>query len=163
LRLFGQLLLVALVIGTSVSAAATERVTVRLVLTSTLAWAVVPVIQLLTGMWLVRAVVPSQRVRALETYFDTHWAWSLWILAVHALLLVWPASRGCALWLVPTGMVPAVFTIRALRSVCRTVVGMPAPAARRTVAVHQAATYAIVAIYASWASAYLPRLVGVLS
>jgi hypothetical protein len=154
--------LVALVIGTSVTAAATERVTIPLVLTSTLAWAFVPGIQLFTGLVLVRGAAPGARVHALERYFDTHRPWSLWILGVHALFLVVPASRGVALLLVPFCVVPAVLTIRALVTVCREVLGMGVAAARRAVAVHQSMTYLIVLVYAAWASAYLPRVLGLL-
>lgn len=155
--------LVALVIGTSVAAAATERVTISLVVTSTVAWAFVPVLQLLTGLWLVRAATPGRRLDALERYFATHWAWSLWILAVHAMFLVWPASRGSVLLLLPTAIVPAALTVRALGRLCRDGFGMPPGAARRAVAGHQALTWLLVAAYVAWASAYVPRVVGILS
>jgi hypothetical protein len=136
-------------------------VTIPLVLTSALGWAFVPVIQLLTGLVLVRGVAPGRRVHALERYFDTHRAWSLWILCVHALLLLVPASRSVGLLFVPLAAVPAVLTMRALMGVCREVLGMPGAAARRAVALHQALTYSIVLAYAAWASAYLPRIVGI--
>lgn len=154
--------LVALVIGTSVAAAATERVTIPLVLSSSLGWAFVPVVQLLTGLVLVRGADRGRRVYALERYFDTHRAWSLWILGVHAVFLLVPASRGVALVLVPLALLPALLTVRALVRVCCDVLGMPATAARRAVALHQAVTYVIVLAYAAWASAYLPRIVGLL-
>lgn len=163
LRLVGQMVLVALVIGTSVAAAATERVTLSLVLTSTLAWSFVPVVQLLTGLGLTAGAATGRRLYALERYFETHPAWSLWILAVHAVFLLWPAARGLTLLLVPTGILPAVLTVRALRRVCSEALGMPAAAARRAVAVHQAITWMIVGAYVGWASAYVPRLVGWLS
>ncbi len=81
LRVLGYMALVALVIGTSVSAAATERVTLSLVLTSALAWSFVPLLQLGTGLWLVRSAGAGRRVAALERYFETHRPWSLFILA----------------------------------------------------------------------------------
>ena len=152
--------LVALVIGTSVAAAATERLTLGLVLISTLAWAFVPVIQLGTGLWLVRAAPVGHRRPVLERYFDTHSFWSLWILAVHAIFLMWPAARGQALLFLPLALVPAALTARALVRLCGEALDLPASTARRRVAVHQALTYLVVAAYASWASAYLPRVVG---
>lgn len=160
MKVVGQMGLVALVIGTSVAAAATERVTIPLVLSSSLGWAFVPVIQLLTGLVLVRGAARGRRLHALERYFDTHRPWSLWILGVHAVFLLVPASRGLALGLVPFAILPALLTVRALVRVCREVLGMPATAARRAVALHQAITYVIVLAYAAWASAYLPRVVG---
>ena len=163
MRLAGQMSLVALVIGTSVVAAATERVTIPLVLMSTLAWGFVPVIQLLTGAVLVRGAAAGRRVHALERYFATHRAWSLWILGVHTLFLIVPASRDVALLFVPLAIPAAVLTMRELMGVCREVLGMPAAAARRAVAVHQTMTYLIVVAYVVWASAFLPRIAGLLS
>lgn len=154
--------LTALVIGTSVAVGATERVTIPLVLTTSLGWAFVPVIQLLTGLLLVRGAARGRRIDALERYFDTHRPWSFWILGVHALSLLVPASRGVPFVLVPLAILPAVLTVRALVRVCREGLGMSATAARRAVALHQAVTYAIVLAYAAWASAYLPRVVGLL-
>lgn len=155
--------LVALVIGAAVSAAATERVTLSLVLTSALAWAVVPIIQLGTGLWLVHTGIPGRRVAALECYFATHRPWSLFILGFHALLLGWAPARGYALFLIPLAAIPIVMTVRALTRLCREVLGMPAVQARRAVGIHQAMTYAVLVAYAAWAGAYLPRIVGLFS
>ena len=161
MRLVQQLALIALVIGTSVAAAATERVTVTLVLTSALAWSFVPLIQLLTGLWLVRGAAAGRRLEAIERYFDTHRPWSLWILAVHAMFLLWPQSRGFALFVLPSCLLPAALTARALTRLCREVLRTPPSVARREVMVHQSLTWLVIVSYATWASAYLPRLVGV--
>ena len=155
--------LVALVIGTSVAAAATERVTLGLLLTSALAWSFVPVLQLGTGLWLVRRAGATRRVVALERYFETHRAWSVFLVGYHALLLGWPASRGYALFLAPLAIIPIIVTITSLTRMCREVLGMTASGARLAVAIHQALTYLLVLAYAGWASAYLPRVVGLLS
>lgn len=160
LRVLAQMALTALVIGTSVAAASTERVTASLVLTSSIAWAFVPLIQLATGLWFVRAASPGARGSALAAYFDTHRPWSLFILAFHAMILMWPASRGFTLMLAPAGVIPIGLTAVALVRLGKNVLGLSAGAARRNVAVHQAMTYVIVAAYAAWASAYLPRLMG---
>lgn len=163
MRLLGQMALVALVIGTSVAAASTERITASLVLTSALAWAFVPALQLMTGLWLVRGAVVERRIRGLEAYFDTHLPWSLSILAVHAVLLVWPATRGSGLTLVALAVVPTALTVVALTRMCREVLGVSAAAARRMVLVHQLLTLLLALAYIGWASAYLPRLVGLVS
>ncbi|MBA3639487.1 MAG: hypothetical protein H0W53_09405 [Acidobacteria bacterium] len=160
MRLLGQMALVALVIGTSVAAASTERVTASLVLTSAIAWAFVPLIQLGTGLWLIRGAATGRRTHALEAYFDTHRPWSLFILAFHAAILVWPSSRGFALMFVPAAVVPIALTALALTRLCREVLGASAGAARRMVVMHQLMTCAVAGAYAAWASAYLPRLVG---
>ena len=163
LRLLGHIALVALIIGTSVSAAATERVTISQVVTSAIAWAFVPVIQLATGLWLVRTAGAGRRVTALERYFATHRPWSLFILLVHAVLVSWTPARGYALFFIPLAAIPIAMTVVALKQVCRDVLGMTAAGARRAVAIHQAMTYLVVAVYAGWAGAYLPRLVGLFS
>ena len=155
--------LVALVIGTSVTAAATERVTISLVLTSALAWAFVPIMQLGTGIWLVRTAGVSRSVPVLERYFDTHRPWSLFLLAAHAVLLAWPASHAFALLFLPLAGIPIGLTVLSLNALCREQLGMPAAAARRAVWIHQAFTYLVVIAYGAWAGAYLPRLVGLFS
>ena len=154
--------LTALVLGTSVVATSTERVTVPLVLTSAVAWAFVPLIQLGTGMWLVRGAATGRRLIALEAYFETHRAWSLFILAFHALMLAWPAARNFALLLAPTAVVPIALTVRGLTRMCRETLGVSPGRARRMVTLHQLMTYLVVAAYAGWASAYVPRLVGLI-
>ena len=151
--------LTALIISASVVAASTERVTVALVLTSAVAWAFVPLIQLGTGLWLVRGAGAGRRLGALEAYFDTHRPWSLFILVFHALMLAWPASRGFALILAPTTVVPIALTVRALTRMCRETLGLTPGAARRMVLLHQCMTYLVIAAYAGWAGAYVPRLV----
>lgn len=151
--------LTALVISTSVVAASTERVTFPLVITSAVAWAFVPLIQLGTGMWLVRGATGRRR-DALEAYFETHRPWSLFILAFHASMLAWPAARGFALLLAPTAVVPIALTVLGLTRMCRETLGVSPGPARRMVMQHQLMTYFAVAVYAAWASAYLPRLVG---
>jgi hypothetical protein len=100
---------------------------------------------------------------AVERYFETHRPWSLFILSFHALLVGWPPSRGYALFLVPLAIVPIGLTMLSLMRMCREVLGMTARGATLAVAVHQAMTYVMVGIYAGWASAYLPRLVGLIS
>ena len=163
MRLLGHMALVALIIGTSVSAAATERVTIAQVLTSTVAWAFVPVIQLATGVWLVRHAGAGRRVGALERYFATHRPWSIFILSVHGVLLGWTPSRAYALFFLPLAAIPIAMTVTALNRICRDTLGMPPAGARRAVGIHQAMTYIVVAAYAAWASAYLPRIAGLFS
>ena len=154
----------ALVIGTSVAAVSTERVTVSLVLTCALAWSFVPAIQLGTGLWLVRRERGERRMSALERYFETHRPWSLFILAVHGLLLAWPAARPLTLVILCIGAaIPITLTVFALTRLCREALGMSARSARRAVMVHQLMTLLVAAAYMAWASAYYPRLVGLVS
>jgi hypothetical protein len=150
------MLLVALVIGTSLSVVSTERIDILLVLSTSVSWAFVPVLQLLTGWILVRGV--SAKVDAFAAYFGTHTPWSLWIIALHALFLVVAPAREAELWLALTAIVPATLTVRLLLELCEHELGLPPDIARRRVAVHQLASYALVGLYLNFAVALWPRL-----
>jgi hypothetical protein len=160
-RIVGQMALIALVIGTSLSVAATERVTISLVVAGTLGWSFVPVLQLLTGVLLIRGT-RVDRPAALERYFDTHWPWSLWILTSSAVLLMIPVTRAFGLWTALTAGVPVIWTVRLLLGYCRTVLHLSTAQARLRVALHQILTYAITLAYINAAVALWPRIVGLL-
>ncbi|HJR60315.1 MAG TPA: hypothetical protein VJ813_12970 [Vicinamibacterales bacterium] len=156
----GRLALIALVIGVSVGVAATETITMSLVVSGALAWSFVPVLHLLTGLMLVGRPTSVSVREGLERYVDLHWPWSLWILAAAALLLVVPAARGYAEWLILTAAVPVIWTVRLLLAYGRDVLGLPLAQARRRVAVHQIVTYAVAFMYIVTAVALWPRIVG---
>lgn len=152
--------LIALVIGSSVTVSSTERITLPLVLAGAIGWSLVPCLQLLTGLLLLRGSSHAvERSRALHRYFDTHWPWSLWILTAAALTLV-PATRTFAVWILLTAGVPLIWTVRLLFRYCREVLHLPAPLALRRVALHQAATCALALAYVNFAVALWPRVLG---
>lgn len=155
-----QMVLIAAVIGTSVTVTATEHVDVWLVLSGTLGWSFVPVLQLLTGLVLARGVRLNKGT-TLHLYFTTHWPWSLWILTAHAALLMVPSLRGHPFYLALTAFVPVVVTIRLLLTLCSGPLGLPRGAARRRVAEHQLLTLLIVVLYIQFATALWPRIAGV--
>ena len=150
------MVLVTLVIGTSLSVVSTERIDIFLVLSTSVSWAFVPVLQLLTGSILVRGV--SGKVEAFAAYFGTHTPWSLWIITLHALFLVVGPARDAALWLGLTAIVPATLTVRLLLALCEREYGLSRHLARRRVAVHQLASYSLVGLYLNFAVALWPRL-----
>jgi hypothetical protein len=158
-KVFGRMALVALVIGTSVTVSATERVTLSLVLAGTIGWSFVPVLQLLTGLVLI-GDSSRDRPKALDRYFATHWPWSLWILTVHAVILTTPLFRSVGFTLAITAGIPLIWTVRLLLGFCRSELGMDLRQARRRVGLHQAATYLLVLAYISFAVALWPRVVG---
>jgi polyferredoxin len=160
-RIAGSMLLIALIVGTSFAVAATERVTVGLVLAGVVGWSFVPGLQLLTALLLVGAT-RRDRLAALERYFDTHWPWSLWILGASTVLLMVPATRTFGVWVAMTAAVPLIWTVGLLIGYCRDVLQMPAAQARRRVALHQIVTYAIMLAYLNAAVALWPRIVGLL-
>jgi hypothetical protein len=154
-----RMALVALVIGTSVTISATERVTLPLVLAGAVGWSFVPLLQLLTGLLLVRGA-EGGTLRALDGYFATGWAWLLWILALHAVLLMAPAVRSAGLLVMVTAVCPMLWTLRLLVAFCRRDLHMGRLQAWRRVAIHQSATYLLVLAYVSFAVALWPRVVG---
>jgi hypothetical protein len=157
-KLLGHMALVALVIGVSVTVAATGRVTLPLVISGAVGWGFVPVLQLMTGMLIVRGA-RGPLVRRLEGYFTLHWPWSVWIVAFHAALLLLP-SRWSGLWLAATASVPILFTTWLLLAFCQQELSLPRRLAVRRVGEHQVVTYALVLAYVSVAIALWPRIVG---
>jgi hypothetical protein len=156
--LAGRMALVALVIGTSVTASATERVTIPLVLAGAIGWSFVPILQLMTGLLLVRGARSGQ-VRLLNRYFATGWPWLLWILAAHAAFIAVPATRNIGLWFAATAAAPILWTIYLLDRFCRQELGLDARLTRWRIGVHQAATYVLVAAYVWVAVALWPRII----
>ena len=155
------MLLVSLIIGTATAVAATGRVTVSLVGSGALGWSFVAVLQLLTGLILVRGP-HGERLRQLERYFALHWPWSLWILAYHAALLLLP-TRALGTWLALTGVVPMAVTARLLLQFTETYVTLDRRAAIRRVVLHQAVTYSLFLAYAAVAVALWSRVLKVLA
>ena len=157
LRLAARLALVALVIGTSVTTSATERVTLSLALAGAAGWSFVPLLQLMTGFLLIRGA-RAPRIGLLDRYFATGWPWTLWILAVHAGFVGFPATRRFGLFLILTAAVPIIWTVRLLWAFCRAELRLDARQSWRRVAGHQVATYVLVVAYVWIAVALWPRI-----
>lgn len=156
MSLIGRMMLVALVVGTSVTVSATERVTLSLVAGGVLGWSFVPLLQLFTGVLLVRRLDPE----LLDRYFATHWPWSIWIVAAHTMLLLVPGSRGYGIYVSLTIVVPMLWTIWLLFAFCRENLRLDVRQCRRRIALHQGLTYVILLVYVSFAVALWPRIVG---
>lgn len=159
-HLIGRMSLAALVIGTSVTVSATERLTLPLILAGWIGWSFVPVLQLLTGLLLVRGR-NGRRVTRLDGYFATQWPWALWIIALHAAFLIVPAARPMGTLLAVTAVAPIAMTIRLLLAFCRDRLAMDRAHAWRRVGLHQAATYLLIGAYVWLAVALWPRLLGI--
>jgi hypothetical protein len=155
------MVLISVVIGAATAAAATDRVTVSLVISGALGWSFVPVLQLLTGLILIQGS-RGGRWRQLERYFELHWPWSLWILAYHAALLLLP-TRTLGTWLALTGVVPLLITVRLLLQFTQNHVTEDRRAAIRRVVLHQAVTYSVFLAYAAVAVALWTRVLKVLA
>lgn len=152
----GHMALTALVIGTAAAVLGAGRVTVPLVLSTTLMWSWVPVLQLLTGLLL--AGRGPRRAEAMADYFATGRYWLLWILAFAAVLLLSPQPFAIFLYALSTAVVAVALTARALVRWRRQWAGDAGRAAWMRVAVHQAITHALVIGYFAWAVALWPRI-----
>ena len=165
MAVIGYMLLTAVVMGAAAAVLGTGRVTVPLILSTTLVWSWLPVVQLLTGMVVVGTPLDftrgkSPRNGALTRYFATGRYWSGWILCIAVILLLLPDPR---LWvwvdyLLLTFLIPATLTARALTRLRRELFGDAPSAARRRVLLHQVITFSIIVLYISWAVAMWARL-----
>lgn len=155
------MVLIALVIATAASVAATGRLTLPLLLSGIACWSFVPGLHLLTGLLLLRGS-GVERLPAIERYFATHRYWSLWLLAASAALLLLPNPGGALTYVIATALVPAILTVRALTRFAREVLGYTPPRARRRVGLHQAVTLLLLVIYVDLSVALWPRIVGTL-
>ena len=153
------MLLVAIVVGAATAAGATGRITWSLLVSGTLVWSFVPIVQLLTGLLMVRGTNVSRR-RALDSYFSAHRPWSLWLLGVAAVLLVAPNPGVSVLYVAATFVVPAVVNIRLLLACCRRDLGFSPSVARSRVLVHQLVTALVLAVYGAYAIAFIARMSG---
>jgi hypothetical protein len=150
--------LVALIIGISVAIAATGRASPALVLSTTLTWSYVVVLQLAVALAMIapRAGRGIGVARALDLFFAGHAPWSIFILLGAAVMSL---PLGWSQWpLEALAVVPAVLTWRIVRAFFAEVLGMDRQAARRAAVVHQAVTWATF-VAVNWvASAFVPRL-----
>ncbi|MEO6213494.1 MAG: hypothetical protein ABIP65_07680 [Vicinamibacterales bacterium] len=157
---FYRMALVTMVLATSMSVAATGRVTVALLVSGVLCWSFIPALQLASGLLFLRGS-RVDRGRALDGYFATHRFWSLWLLAMASFVLLLPQPGRSTLPLALTGVVPAALTIRGLMRFSRDALGDSSATAWRRVARHQAATFIVLVIYVELSVALWPRILGV--
>jgi hypothetical protein len=158
MRLVSRMVLVAIIVGTATSVAATGRITVLLLLSGAVCWSVVPLVQLCTGVMLVRGSGLSTGW-ALERYFQTHAPWSLWLLGVAGMLVLLPNP---VMWIVPlatTFVFPLALTVRKLYALCRGELGFSAAVAWRRTLFHQAVTVLCLVAYGEYAGRFFPRLI----
>jgi hypothetical protein len=150
-----RLLLISLVIGTSVTMAATESVHAGDVLAMTFWWSMAPLIQLLGAVVLVRSVRnrPVATSRGVELMLAAHVLWSLWLLGIVPLIAL-DARRalliGSLLPVIPWRMV-------LLYHFCRTVLGCSRIGAVARTVLHQSVIVAVILVYVAWAVAYSAR------
>ena len=151
-------LLVAIVLGVSTAMGATGHVTPALVLSTTICWSFVVVLQM--GIALAVIAGPARRTvglaRALDLYFAGHAPWSLWMLAGVA----WaPSAVGRPLTpLLVAAAVPLILTPRILAAFFREVLELDPRHAMVRTAAQQAMTWVTFVILFGTAVALVPRV-----
>ena len=156
-----RMALSTLVFATAMPIAATGRLTAGLLLSGLACWWFLPVLQLLTGLLMIRGAGVG-RTAALSRYFETYRPWSLWLLVMAATVILLPNPGAATYPLALTAIVPAVMTIRGLLRFSRNDLGDSPRRAWQRVALHQAATYIVLIVYMDLSVALWPRVVGVL-
>lgn len=150
-------LLAALVLGASIAIAATRHVTPALLLSTTLSWAFVIVLQIAIALTTITG--PSRRTigvpRALDLFFASHAPWSLWLLAAASVpaRLGWPFTAMLLL-----AVIPFVLTARMIAAFFREVLALTPSGALRRTAVHQAMTWGVFVLLYGSAVALQPRI-----
>jgi hypothetical protein len=151
-------LLVTIVLGVSAAIGAAGHVTPALLLSTTLCWSFVVILQAAIALTLIAG--PARRTvgiaRALDLYFAGHAPWSLWMLATVA----WapsPIGRPFAPVLAAAA-VPLILTPRIVSAFFREVLDMdPRHAIART-AVQQVMSWGTFVILLGTAVALVPRI-----
>ena len=151
-------LLVAVIIGVSLAIAATGTVAPALVLSTTLTWSYIVLLQLAIALPL---LAPGARrtvgvARGLDLFFAGHAPWSFFALATAAMSSL---TIGKSLSFVGAlALAPIILTPRIVAAFFREVLQADARTARRLTAAHQALTWTVF-VAVNWvASAFTPRL-----
>jgi hypothetical protein len=153
-------LLAALLLGVSVAIAATHSVTPALVVSTTLSWSYVVVLQVAIALPLIAG--PARRtvglMRAVDLFFAGHAPWSIFALLAAAWGFVPPSAPA---WpLAAAAIVPWVLTVRCVAAFFTEVLALEPAAARRRTILQQAITWTVF-VAVNWvASAFTPRLIG---
>lgn len=153
-------LLVAVVLGLSAAIASTRRVSPALVLSTTIAWSYVVVVQAAIALpFLARAARRTVGLaRAVDLFFAGHAPWSLFVLAAAA----WaPSAATRPFWpLAVAAVVPLVLTPRIVSAFFTDALRLDSRAALRMTIAQQVITWTVF-IAVNWiASAFTPRVYG---
>src|SRR4051812_40766721 len=131
--------LVALVTGTAAAVASTGRVTFSLVVSCTICWSVVPLLQAATAAGTLRpaGAVRLGAAQRLDLWFVAHGPWSLWMLGASAAAAF--AGTRPSEWIgIGSAIVPAIWTAWIALAFCRGVLDDAPAAAWRRVLRHEA-------------------------
>lgn len=156
-------LFVSLLIGCAASVAATNRITLPLAFSLSLAWMFVPLTQVLIAA-IVVASARAPRIgglRAVALLLRGHAPWSLFLLLAAGIVALggYPAYRVMTF----AAIVPVLLTLRVVHAFAREVLDDGARGAVVRALAHQALTWLVAAVYLDKAVGLLPRIQGWLS
>ena len=135
-------LLVAAVLGASMAISATGGVTPSLLVSTTICWSLVVLLQVAIAL---AVIIGSPRTiglpRALDLYFASHAPWSMWLLVMAA----WgPSPLGRSLWpVLAAAVLPITLTPIMVAAFFREVLGMNRRRAMARAVVQQAITWSL--------------------
>ena len=151
--------LAAVVLGTAAAMCTTGTVTLRLVADTTASLGLIVAVQFLIAA---AFVVPHRgqltTAAALDRFFATHRAWSLWLLVLAGwCMAVPPVGRSLAPLLV-LALVPLIWTVRGIDRFFREVSELPRARAARLTVLHQLVTWGLFGAIFGAAVQLWPRL-----
>ncbi len=146
-------LLASLVLGTSITLAATASVDIPLVVSASLSWGVAPIIQMIGATVLVLSVRerPVTVIRGVDGMMAGHVPWSLWLLSMGACLAL-GASSDTFRQLAAVALIGVMFW-RAFLVFCflRYGLGCTRGASAWRTVLHQSAMWSVLLLFFAWA------------
>lgn len=156
-------LFVALIQGVAISMIATRTVAAPVVISLTICWMAVVLIQVVAALIVIgsssRRGVP--RSRAIDLFFVGHAPWSLWILAVAA-VFTWLTHVSLTLVLL-SALAPAALTARTIRAFAESVLGAPRSEAIRRTVLHQSFIWTVAIVLIGAAVALWQRVLALVA
>jgi hypothetical protein len=143
LRMLRRPVIVALVIGSVVPIMAVQRMTLGLLVASTISFSFVCIIQLAVATALI-GFVRSRRVpapRAIDLWFAGHVPYSAWLLVMAAVIANLPFAALDLL--IASAVIPAAWTAVVVAAFCRNVLGTGRAGARWLAFAHIAAIWGL--------------------
>jgi len=151
-------LFVALIQGVAISMTATRTVAAPVVISLTICWTTVILIQIVAALLVIgssnRRGVP--RSRAIDLFFLGHAPWSLWLLAVAAVST--SLTDVSLTLLLLSALAPAALTARTIRAFAERVLGAPRGEAIRRTLLHQSFIWTVAMVLIGAAVALWPRV-----
>jgi hypothetical protein len=161
-RILRKPALLALVYGTVAAMAATSRVDVRLVASTTVTWCFVPLMQVLIA-WAIVARTPARVAPVsdtLDAFFATSLPWAVCLLIFAAWSAAGPAvGRTLTVWHLSI-VVAALWTPWLVVAFCRDTLRLDLRSALIRTTIHQATSWALFLAWYGTAVGLWPRVIG---